>query len=97
MAPGNNPRTSDGEFWPLPQDRPLCRIDDWVLRVAESSGGVCTATEVVGSAGVLIAAQLSMRIASPILYVAASFEQAVAALADARFYFEHFGLQSPER
>ena len=97
MTQPNNPRTSDGEFWPLPQDRPLCRIDDLVLRVAETSSGVCAATEVVGSAGVLMAAKLSMRIASPILYVASSFEQAVAALADARFYFEYFGLQAPER
>lgn len=97
MALRNNPHFVDGECWPLPQDRPLCRIDDLVLRVAEASSGVCCATEVMGSAGVLLAVQLSTRVAAPILYVVSGFEEAIAAAADARFFFEYFGLLGPER
>ncbi len=97
MALRDNPHYVDGEFWPLPKDRPLCRIDDLVLRVTQASGGVSSATEVVGSAGVLLAAKLSQRVAAPILYVVSSLEEAIAAAADARFFFEYFGLLSPER
>ncbi len=95
MLSHDNSRPKDGEFWPLPHDRPLCRIDDFVLRVTRETSGVYTATEVAGSAGVLLAAKLAMHVTSPILYVVADFEQAAAALADARFYFEYFGLDSP--
>ena len=81
----------------LPDDRPLICIDDFVLRVTSTERGVIAATDVTGSAGVLLAARLAMRVSSPVLYVVADFESAVAALADARFFFRHFHLSAQGR
>ena len=97
MSSSDNFQPRAGDAWPLPHDRRLSRIDDFVLRVTQAKSGVTTATEVEGSAGVLLAVKLAMHLASPILYVVPDVEQAAAALADARYYFEHFGMQPPKR
>jgi len=97
MTPHNRPLATGGDSWPLPQDRPLCRIDDFVLRVARSSCSVSYATEVRGSAGVLLATKLAKQVNSPILYVTADIEQALAAAADARFFFDYLKLDLSQR
>jgi len=81
----------------LPRDRPLLRLDDFVMRVARTAPGVLAATDVVGAAGVLLAGKLARQVSSPILYVVPEPSHAAAALADARFLFDHFGLHAPQR
>jgi transcription-repair coupling factor (superfamily II helicase) len=81
-------QTTDAEHWPLPEDRPLCRLDDFVLRVTQPTSGVHYATEVAGSVGLLLAARLAKVLDAPILYVVADSELARTALADARFHLQ---------
>lgn len=84
------------DTWQLPEDRPLCRIDEFITRVTHAGNKVQYLTEVRGCAGLVLATRLSQAIPGPLLYIVPDSALAQIALADARFHWSQLDQRLPQ-